>query len=562
MKRFRTKDLVLTDGRRGQSSVHSDSRIPLILLFGITSIVLLIACANIANLLLARGAGRSLEMAVRLSLGASRRQLITQLLTESVLLAIIGGIVGIVVAYWTLALVTSLLPNDTATNLDVHLQTSAVVFTALLSLGTGILFGLFPALNSTRPDLASAIRDGTGKHSGTRSAARFRSSLVTAQIALSMALLICAGLFVKSLRNVSEVNLGLRVNDLVTFSVSPALNGYDNARSRAFFDRVHEELSALPGVAGVTQALIPVLSGSNWGTDVSVEGFKKGPDTDANSRFNEVGAGYFNVLGVQLLSGREFTRSDESGRARVAVVNEAFAKKFGLGRDAVGKLMGDRGNDSLDIQIVGLVADAKYSEVKDEVPPQFFAPVRQDTTAGFLTFYVRSARAGGTEQLLRAIPGVIKKLDPNLPVENLKTMPQQVKDNVFLDRMISTLSAAFALLATLLAAVGLYGVLAYSVAQRTREIGVRMALGADAGRVRAMVLKQVGVMTLIGGVVGIAAAFAIGRAAKSLLFELQGHDPVVTVLSAAVLTLVALSAGYIPALRASRVEPTQALRYE
>ncbi|HET7621484.1 MAG TPA: ADOP family duplicated permease, partial [Gemmatimonadaceae bacterium] len=404
LKRFRTKDLVLTDGRRGQSSVHSDSRVPLILLFGITSIVLLIACANIANLLLARGAGRSLEMAVRLSLGASRRQLITQLLTESVLLAVIGGVVGIVVAYWTLALVTSLLPNDTATSLDVHLQSSAVVFTALLSLGTGIIFGLFPALNSTRPDLASAIRDGTGKHSGTRAAARFRSSLVTAQIALSMALLICAGLFVKSLRNVSEVDLGLRVNDLITFSVSPALNGYDNTRSRAFFERVHEELSALPGVAGVTEALIPVLSGSNWGTDVSVQGFKKGPDTDANSRFNEVGAGYFGVLGVQLLSGREFTRADEAGRARVAVVNEAFAKKFGLGRDAVGKLMGDRGNDSLDIQIVGLVRDAKYSEVKDEVPPQFFAPVRQDTTTGFLTFYVRSARAGGSEQLLRAIP--------------------------------------------------------------------------------------------------------------------------------------------------------------
>ncbi|HET7552322.1 MAG TPA: ABC transporter permease [Gemmatimonadaceae bacterium] len=562
MKRFRTKDLVVTDGRRGQSSVHSDSRTPLILLFGITSIVLLIACANIANLLLARGAGRSLEMAVRLSLGASRRQLITQLLTESVLLAVIGGVVGVVVAYWTLALVTSLLPNDTATSLNVHLQTSAIVFTALLSLGTGILFGLFPALNSTRPDLASAIRDGTGKHSGTRSAARFRTTLVTAQIALSMALLISAGLFIKSLRNVSEVDLGLRVEDMVTFSISPSLNGYDNARSRALFDRVHEELAAIPGVSGVTEALIPVLSGSNWGTDVSVEGFKKGPDTDANSRFNEVGAGYFNVLGVQLLSGREFTRADEAGRARVAVVNEAFAKKFGLGRDAVGKLMGDRGNDSLDIQIVGLVRDAKYSEVKDEIPPQFFAPVRQDTTAGFLTFYVRSARAGGAEQLLRSIPGVIKKLDPNLPVENLKTMPQQVKDNVFLDRMISSLSAAFALLATLLAAVGLYGVLAYSVAQRTREIGVRMALGADAGRVRAMVLKQVGTMTVIGGVVGVAAAIAIGRAARSLLFELKGNDPMVVALSAIVLTIVALCAGYIPALRASRIEPTQALRYE
>ena len=562
MKEFRTKELVLTDGRRGQSSVHSESRTPLILLFSITSIVLLIACANIANLLLARGAGRSLEMAIRLSLGASRRQLITQLLTEAVLLAVIGGLVSLLVAYWTLALVTSLLPADSATSLNVHLRMSAVIFTAALSLGTGIIFGLFPALNSTRPDLASAIRDGTGKHSGTRSAARFRTTLVTAQIALSMALLISAGLFIKSLRNVSAVDLGLRIDNLVTFSISPALSGYDNTRSRALFDRVHEELAAIPGVAGVTEAMIPVLSGSNWGTDVSVEGFKKGPDTDANARFNEVGPGYFQTLGVQLLSGREFTLADQASRPRVAVVNEAFAKKFGLGRDAVGKLMGDRGNDSLDIQIVGLVRDAKYSEVKDEIPPQFFAPVLQDTAIGFISFYVRSARAGGSEQLLHAIPAVIKKLDPNLPVENLKTMPQQVKDNVFLDRMISTLSAAFALLATVLAAVGLYGVLAYSVAQRTREIGVRMALGADGRRVRSMVLRQVGIMTLIGGVIGIAAALALGRAAKSLLFELKGHDPVVVVLSATVLTLVALGAGYIPALRASRIEPTQALRYE
>ena len=562
MKRFRAKEIVLTDGRRGQSSVHGDSRTPLILLFSITSIVLLIACANIANLLLARGAGRSLEMAIRLSLGASRRQLITQLLTESCLLAVIGGLVSLLVAYWTLSLVMSLLPNDTATSLDIHLRMSAVLFTGALSIGTGLLFGLFPALNSTRPDLASAIRDGTGKHSGTRSAARFRTTLVTAQIALSMALLISAGLFIRSLRNVSRVDLGLRVDDLVTFSVSPALNGYDNARSRAFFDRVRGELAAMPGVAGVTEAMIPLIAGSNWGTDVSVEGFKKGPDTDANARYNEVGAGFFSTLGIELLSGREFTLADQAGRPRVAVVNEAFARKFGLGRDAVGKLMGDRGKDSLDIQIVGLVRDAKYSEVKDEIPPQFFSPVLQDTAVGFITYYVRSARAGGAEQLLRAIPGVIKRLDPNLPVENLKTMPQQVRDNVFLDRMISTLSAAFALLATLLAAVGLYGVLAYSVAQRTREIGVRMALGADGRRVRAMVLRQVGIMTIIGGVVGVAAALALGRAARSLLFELKGHDPLVVALSATVLTIVALGAGYIPALRASRIEPTQALRYE
>lgn len=562
MKRFRAKELVVTDGRRGQSSVHGDSRTPLTLLFSITAIVLLIACANIANLLLARGAGRSLEMAIRLSLGASRRQLIAQLLTESCLLAVIGGLVSLLVAYWTLALITSLLPSDTSTALDVHLRMSAVIFTAALSLGTGLIFGLFPALNSTRPDLASAIRDGTGKHSGTRSAARFRTTLVTAQIALSMALLISAGLFVKSLNNISKVDLGIRVDNLVTFSISPALNGYDNTRSRALFNRVQEELAALPGVAGVAEAMIPVLSGSNWGTDVAVQGFKKGPDTDANSRYNEVGPGYFNTLGIGLLSGREFTLADEPGRPRVAVVNEAFAKKFGLGRDAVGKLMGSSGNDSLNIQIVGLVRDAKYSQVKDEIPPQFFSPTHQDTTAGFLSFYVRSARAGGTEQLLRSIPDVIKRLDPNLPVEDLKTVTQQVKENVFLDRMISTLSAAFALLATLLAAVGLYGVLAYSVAQRTREIGVRMALGADGRRVRGMVLRQVGAMTLVGGVIGVGAALALGRAARSLLFELKGHDPVVVILSATVLTLVALGAGYIPALRASRIEPTQALRYE
>jgi ABC-type antimicrobial peptide transport system permease subunit len=218
------------------------------------------------------------------------------------------------------------------------------------------------------------------------------------------------------------------------------------------------------------------------------------------------------------------------------------------------------GDNTLDLEIVGLVKDAKYSEVKAKVPPLYFTPYKQDTTVGAMTFYVRTA--AGPEQLLRAIPGVIKTLDPNLPVENLKTLPQQAKENVFLDRMISTLAAAFAMLATLLAAVGLYGVLAYSVAQRTKEIGVRMALGADGGRVRGMVLRQVGLMTLIGGAIGIAGALALGRAARSLLFELQAYDPIVVVAAAVALALVAFGAGYIPALRASKIDPMQALRYE
>jgi ABC-type antimicrobial peptide transport system permease subunit len=265
------------------------------------------------------------------------------------------------------------------------------------------------------------------------------------------------------------------------------------------------------------------------------------------------------VLGVPLITGRAFTGADRAGTPRVAIVNEAFARKFNLGRNAVGKRM-SRGGDSLDIEIVGLATDAKYSEVKAKVPPVFFLPYHQDNRIGSIHFYLRTST--DMAPVLRTIPSVIKKLDPNLPVEGLTTLPQQVRDNVFLDRMISTLSAAFAALATLLAAVGLYGVLAYSVAQRTREIGVRMALGANGSRVRWMVLRQVGLMTLVGGGIGLAGALALGRGAQSLLFELQGHDTGVVALAAMLLGAVALGAGYVPALRASRIDPMQAMRRE
>jgi predicted permease len=260
------------------------------------------------------------------------------------------------------------------------------------------------------------------------------------------------------------------------------------------------------------------------------------------------------------MSGREFTPADVEKSPKVAIVNEAFTKKFNLGRDAVGKHMAQGDKGPLDIEIVAVVQNAKYSEVKDEVPPLFFRPYRQSERVESMNFYVRTS--GDPTQLLRAIPSAIARLDPNLPLEDVKTMPQQVRENVFLDRMISTLSAAFALLATVLAAVGLYGVLAYTVSQRTREIGLRMALGADGPRVRAMILKQVLWMTLIGSVVGVAGAYYLGRAASSLLFELKPYDPVVMSVSVVLLAIVAFGAGYIPAYRASRVHPMQALRYE
>jgi putative ABC transport system permease protein len=559
LARFKAKPIEVESGYRGQSSIHREAKIPLAFLMTVTGIVLLIACANIANLLLARGAGRATEMAIRLSLGAGRRQLLAQLLTESFVLAVLGGVAGLVVARWTMALVASLLPPDAGKMLEFELQGRIVLFAAAVSVATGFIFGLFPAWHSTKPDLVSAIKAQAGQPSGARSAARFRTSLVTAQIALSMALLMCAGLFVKSLANVSRVDLGVKIDNVVVFGVSPGLNGYTPERSKAFFERLEQELASIPGATGVAMARVALLSGNNWGNDVSVEGFQRGPDTDAGSRYNEINPGYFRTLGVPLVSGREFTTADTEGAPKVAIVNEAFAKKFNLGRDAVGKRMA-QGEGKLDIEIVGLVQNAKYSEVKQEIPPVFFRPYRQSERVGALNAYVRASGEPG--QILRSVPPTVARIDPTLPVEDLKTMPQQVRENVFLDRMISTLSAAFAFLATILAAVGLYGVLAYTVSQRTREIGLRMALGADSGRVRRMILKQVGWMTLIGAIIGVSGAYYLGHAAASLLYQLKPYDPTVMGVSVVMLALVALGAGYIPAYRASRVQPMQALRYE
>ncbi|HEY5061556.1 MAG TPA: ABC transporter permease [Gemmatimonadaceae bacterium] len=559
MQKFRAKVLTAADGRKGQSSMIKETRTPLLLLLSITAIVLLIACANIANLLLARAANRAMEMAVRLSLGATRRQLIGQVLTESVLLAALGGLASFVVAHWTLVGIAAALPSSVVGGMTFTLSMAVLWFTAAVSITTGVVFGIVPALQSTRPDLVTELRNNSGKLSGSRSAARFRTTLVTAQIALSMALLISAGLFIRSLQNISRVDLGVDIDNVVTFGISPTRSGYDSTRALALYARVQQELAAIPGVTAVTSSMVPVLAGNNWGESVSVEGFVKNPDTDDGSRYNAVGEHFFHVLGVPILSGRDFTSADNDGSLKVAIVNEAFAKKFNLGANAVGKHM-SMDNDSLNITIVGLMKDSKYSQVKAKVPPVFVRPYRQAGRTGTNNFYVRSALP--TSQVLSALRSAMKKIDPNLPIEDLKTLPQQVRENVFLDRMIGMMSAAFAMLATLLAAVGLYGVLAYSVAQRTREIGVRMALGASSGTVRTMVLGQVGAMTLVGGAIGIAGALALGRAAQSLLFELQGHDPLVIIAAAATLTLVAFGAGFIPARRASRIDPMAALRYE
>ncbi len=562
MARFRAKPILLAAGGRGQSSVPEEAKTPLRLLLGVTAFVLLIACANIANLLLARSAARAGEMAIRLSIGASRARLIGQLLTESLLLAVLGGMAGMVVAHWTLVLVIALLPPDVQRTITFSLSGPVILFGIGLTFATGLLFGLFPALHSTRPDLVSTLKNQAGQPSGAKGAARVRLLLGTSQIALAMMLLASSGFFVKSLLNVSRVDLGFKIDHVITFGLSPDLNGYSFDRTRLFFQRLEDELRAAPGVTAVTVSNVPMLAGKNRQRDVAVQGFKAGPDTDSNAHYNKVGPGYFSALGIPLIAGREFTDADTLHAAKVGVVNQTFVRKFGLGNDAVGKLMGsaDGRRSKLEMTIVGVVADAKYSEVKQHVPPQFFMPYRQDKEPGAMHVYVRTS--GDLAQATSAITAVVSRLDRNLPIEELETLPEQVRNNTFLDRMLTTLSTAFAVLATLLAAIGLYGVLAYTVAQRTREIGLRMALGAAPDRVRGMVLGQVAIMTFAGSLVGLAGALGVGKAAQSMLFQMTGADPAVLALSATALAVVALAAGFIPAHRASRVDPMRALKYE
>jgi len=560
LARFAEKPLLIEPGLRGQSRVPDEAGTPLSILLAVTGLVLLIACVNIANLMLARGASRAGELALRASLGASRWRLTGQLLAECLLLAALAGLVSLPLALATLKAVVSLLPANAGDILGVALDVRAVVVAMAVAFGSVFIFGLFPALRAARAQPADALKSQSARGTGSKSANRFRSVLATAQVAFSMALLVLAGLFAQSLVNISRVELGIRVDSLSAFAVAPELNGYRPEASAQLFDRIEAGLAALPGVSAVSSSMVPLLSGSDWSNNVSVEGFDAGPDTNTNSVMNYIGTDYFRTLGMTLVAGRDFTEADGPDAPRVAIVNRRFAERFDLGNEAVGKRMAIGAGGDLDIEIVGVVQDAKYNQVKDAVGPQFFLPRRQSATLGSMTFYVHSALP--PEQVLAAIPGVVSGLDPNLPVNDLRSMRQQVRDNVMLDRFVGTLAAAFAALATLLAALGLYGVLSYTVAQRTREIGLRLALGAPPARLRGMVLGQMGRMAIVGGALGLLGALALGQGAGALLYGMGSTSPGVILGATLALGLVVLAAGYLPARRAGRIDPMLALRNE
>ena len=565
MARFLDRPLHVRAGRQGQSAMHDSrsrggQRAALLFLFGIAAAVLLIACANVVNLLLARSVARAGEMAVRLALGASRRHLLAQLLTESCLLALLAGGAGLVAAHWTLRLVWTLVPPVVADIFRTTLDPYVVSFTAAVSLATGVVFGILPALYATRGHPLASLKDVAGQSSGAHLAG-LRRGLVVAQLALATTLLAVAGLFIQSLHNVDRVDLGFRTENVATFGVSPELNGHGPERSRAVYERIRDDLSAQPGVSGVTAASRLVLDGEpGVAAEVMVQGFEAGPDTDRTTRLERIGTDYFRTLGIPLLAGRTFSEADTVETPRVAIVNESFARKFDLGRDAVGRLIGRGGADAeLDVEIVGLVGDVR-SRARNAVPPPVaYVPYRQEEELGGLWFYVRSSAR--SEAVVRSIPAVVAGVDPNLPAAFPMPLSRVAEVSRSEDRVSAVLLVSFAALATLLAAVGLYGVLAYAVAQRTREIGLRMALGADAARLRAMVLGQVGRMTLTGGALGVAAAFGLGRVVQSALYEIEGLPLGVVAAAVAGLAAVALAAGLVPAHRAARVDPMEALRH-
>ncbi len=575
-ERFLKNVIQALPGSQGRSYLRKQLSTPLWVLMAITGGVLLIACANVASLLVAKAASRQKEIAIRLAMGAGRARIVKQLLAESLLLSAVGGLCGLALALVTDRLLISWLPAEMTTlKISTTPDLRILLFTIGVSVLTGVIFGLAPALQSTRTDVAPTLKDSVGGIVGGGGAhVRFRKVLVAAQVTLSLLLLVGAGLFIRSLRNLRELGPGFSTQNLVAFNIDPSLNGYSSDRSKVFYRHLTDEIGALPGVTSAGLAEMRILENDEWDSSVTIEGYTPTKPSDYPDPFmNSISPGYLGTLGVPILAGRDFTLQDTQNQQHgdkpdrtaplVVIVNEKFAKRyFGSAANAVGRHVGFGidPNTKMDMEIVGVYKDIKYESLRNEIPIQLSEPYLADQHISGMTVYVRTTM--NADQFFAAVRRKVAELDSGLSLYGMRTIDEQVSNSLLVERLIASLSTVFGLLATLLATIGLYGVMAYTVARRTREIGIRMALGAFQKDVIWMVMREVLVLVAIGIVVGLAAAIALTRFVQTQLYGLTAHDPYTLAIATLGLAVVACAAGYIPALRASRVDAMNALRYE
>jgi predicted permease len=548
-------------GSQGNTFLRRQYETPLWILTGVVALVLLIACTNLAGLLTARAAARRKEIAIRLAMGSSRWRLVRQLLTESLVLAFAGGALGLGISLAMTRLLLAFMPaNISGYNLSAVPDARALAFTFLLSIIAAAGFGLIPALQSTSPDIAPTLKDQAASVAGAGQIG-FRKILVALQVTLSLVLLIGAGIFIRSLANLRFINPGFRTANLVQFDIALRTAGYDASRATAFFRRLDERLNAEPGVKSSGMANLAILRNNEWDMWVTIEGYQASPGNFPDPHFNAVSPRYFDAMGMKVLAGRAFSIKDNMSSPKVAIVNSKFARKYFGSAPTVGRHIGV-GNDpgtKTDIEIVGVVNDAHYENLREEIPEQvFLSDGQRETYAG--TVYVQTDR--DTRSAFASIRSIVRELDPNLPITNLKSFDRQISDSLITERLIATLSTVFGILATALVLIGLYGVMAFMVTRRSREIGIRMAVGALSGDVVWLVMREALLLIAIGLAIGIPAAVALTRIVQSQLYGIEPGDPLSMALATLLLVAATAAAGYIPARRAAMFDPLRILRYE